>query len=94
VKSDTTKATVGAAEGTLFFGEDWIKRLRSHLDAPKLDRGEDMPHEVRQIEMAMKIGSDGGETMPDMSFASGHGLHRIEDCFWEKPGLIAGESRP
>ena len=52
------------------------------LDALKLGGAEDFPNEVRQIEIAMKIGSDGGKTVPDMCFASLHELPRIDDCFW------------
>jgi hypothetical protein len=64
------------------------------LDALKLDGTEDFPHEVGEIEVAMEIGSDGGETVPDMCFARLHELPRIEDCLWEKPGVIPGEPRP
>jgi hypothetical protein len=63
------------------------------LDALKLDGAKDFPHEVREIEMAMKIGSDGGETVPDMSFASGHGLLQLEECISEKSTCIIPDGR-
>jgi hypothetical protein len=61
-----------------------MKLFWPSLDALKLDGAKDFPHEVREIEMAMEIGSDGGETVPDICFASLHKLPRIEDCFWAR----------
>jgi hypothetical protein len=58
-----------------------MKRLQPSLDALDFQGAEGMPHEIREIEMAMEIGSDGGETVPDMPFAIRHELPQIDDCF-------------
>jgi len=46
-----------------------MKLLWPSLDALKLEGAEDFPHEVREIEVAKEIGSDGGETVLFREFA-------------------------